>query len=288
MLQKSTLLHLRIPFSFFLMPVFFFAVAVAQGENLGLTIYVFLIIHLLIYPASNGYNSYYDRDEDSIGGLEKPPPVSRELWQVSILLDSLAVILGLWVGIGFALGVFIYGMVSKAYSHEAIRLKKYPIMSWLVIGIFQGAFSFFVIYQGIMQSNWAALLEGKVLYAALLSSTMLLGSYPMTQVYQHEEDARRGDLTLSRLLGIRGTFLFTTIVFSLSSLGYFLYFQHYFGMGYALAFLGVLFPVLAYFMTWFLRVLKDQQAANFKSTMRLNLISALCLNGFFITMATLV
>lgn len=74
MLQTSTWLHLRIPFSFFLMPVFLFAVSISPEPALWRTVLVFFITHFLLYPASNGFNSYYDKDENSIGALEKPPP----------------------------------------------------------------------------------------------------------------------------------------------------------------------------------------------------------------------
>ena len=111
---------------------------------------------------------------------------------------------------------------------------------------------------------------------------MLLGSYPMTQVYQHGEDARRGDLTLSRLLGIKGTFVFTMAVFSLSAGGYFLYFQQFFNWQYGLFFIISLGPVVAYFMYWFYQVWRDEHKADFRSTMRLNLISAICMNVFFV------
>ena len=125
MIQKSTILHLRIPFSFYLMPVFCFATAVAQPDDWMKVFGVFVILHLLVYPASNGYNSYYDKDEESIGGLEKPPPVDKELLYVSLVLDALAVLLSLFISYWFALGIFIYGMVSNEYSYDKTRLKKF-------------------------------------------------------------------------------------------------------------------------------------------------------------------
>lgn len=283
MISKSTLLHLRIPFSFFLMPVFWFAVSVAQPTEVWRVVLAFIIIHFFIYPASNAYNSYYDKDEGSIGGLEKPPPVSGELWIVSIVLDIIALFLSLFINFWFFLGWLIYGLVSKAYSFDKIRLKKYPILSWLIIGIFQGALTFWLVYQGVLNSKWDVLAEGKVLWPALLSSLMLLGSYPMTQVYQHEEDAKRGDLTLSRLLGIRGTFLFTMLVFGAAGGAYFIYFQTYFNWQTAVLFELALLPVVLYFFAWFYQVWQNPQKADFKATMRLNLISALCMNIFFIS-----
>lgn len=281
MISKSTWLHLRLPFFFFLMPVFLFGVAISEPFDWWNFAWIFFILHFLIYPASNGYNSYYDKDEDSIGGLEKPPPVSKELWRVSIILDGIALLLGFLVNIWFVLAIFLYGLVSKAYSYDKIRLKSLPISSWLVIGYFQGFFTLAMTYQGITSAPLANIFEPKIFYAGILSSVMLLGSYPMTQVYQHEEDARRNDLTLSRLLGIKGTFIFTLLVFGIAGVGFFMYFWIFFSIFKAMAFVLALFPVVIYFSFWFFQVLKDEKKANFKATMNLNLISATCLNAFF-------
>ena len=80
MLSSSTIKLLRIPFSFFLSPIYFFALAQVPYINWINAILIFFILHFLIYPASNGYNSYMDRDTESIGGLEKPPPPSPQLF----------------------------------------------------------------------------------------------------------------------------------------------------------------------------------------------------------------
>ncbi|WP_223285001.1 hypothetical protein [Hymenobacter qilianensis] len=69
---------LRIPFSVYLMPVFWFGLsALREPFSLWRAAGVFVVLHVLAYPASNGYNSYYDRDEGSIGGLKKPPRYRR-------------------------------------------------------------------------------------------------------------------------------------------------------------------------------------------------------------------
>ena len=154
MIKKSTLLHLRIPFSFFLLPIFLFAMATARFRMDYNSWLVFAILHLLLYPASNGFNSYYDKDEKSIGGLQNPPPVSKQLLIYSLLLDLIAILLALSLDFGFALMIFGYGMVSKAYSHPSIRLKKYPILGWLTIGIFQGFFTVLMVIKGISAMDW--------------------------------------------------------------------------------------------------------------------------------------
>ncbi len=87
MFSSSTIRLLRIPFSFFLSPLFFFALSQVADIDWTRAGLIFLILHFFIYPASNGYNSYMDRDTDSIGGLEKPPPPSPDLFLTTIVLD---------------------------------------------------------------------------------------------------------------------------------------------------------------------------------------------------------
>ena len=283
--MKNIILHLRIPFSLFLMPVFWFAVSQSQNPNWGIVGGLFLVLHLLIYPASNAYNSYFDKDEGSIGGLENPPPVSIKLFYVSWILDIVAIIVAYFLGgwiLSFAL--IIYSSISKAYSNDKIRLKKYPIISWLTVGIFQGAFTYLTVIQAVDKIELREIWQNKYLFPAILSSLNLLGFYPMTQIYQHEEDARRGDMTMSRLLGIKGTFIFTASIFLFVTMGFFFYFQEtliYNFPAFAI-YLLVMSPVLIYFNLWFLKVLKNENQADFHHTMRLNMLGSICLNLFFI------
>lgn len=276
-------MHLRIPFSFFLMPVYLFALAVSPNFGEIRLLWSFVIIHLLLYPASNAYNSYFDKDEGSIGGLKNPPPVNKGLYYTSLLFDLAAVVLGFMkINLLFAVMLLIYGLVSKAYSHPAIRLKKYAIGGWIVIGLFQGLFTFFMCYVGINGFGLENLMQAKVLIPGLLTSVMLWGNYPMTQVYQHEEDAKHGDMTMSRMLGIRGTFIFVQVVFALASLGFVLFFNEFYTLELGYHFLIALAPVVFYFMFWFYLVWMDETKADFSFTMWLNFISSLCLNSFFI------
>ena len=104
----------------------------------------------------------------------------------------------------------------------------------------------------------------------------------MTQVYQHDEDASRGDLTMSRLMGILGTFHFTAIAFTVASAGFVYYFLNYTNSLNALLYVVFLSPVLLFFGWWYLKVRKNEGNADFANTMRLNFISSLSLNAFFL------
>ncbi|MFQ3212732.1 MAG: 4-hydroxybenzoate polyprenyltransferase, partial [Marivirga sp.] len=274
--------HLRIPFSFFLLPVYLFALAVSPNFSESGIIYSFVILHLFIYPASNAYNSYFDKDEDSIGLLKNPPPVTIGLYYTSLIFDFIGIAWAWLISPQFALLVFIYGMVSKAYSHPGVRLKKYAWLGWFVAGLFQGVFTFYMAYVGINNYDLALSFSWKVLFPGLLTSLFLWGSYPMTQIYQHSEDGRRGDNTLSITLGIKGTFLFTLVLFLVATLGFEYYFINYYTQQIAVAFLLFMAPAVVYFLIWFFLVNRNDKYVNFKWTMGLNFISAICLNAFFI------
>lgn len=283
MLSLSSWLHLRIPFSYFLLPVFLFSLAVSPNVSEDALLWTFLIVHVFLYPASNGYNSYFDKDEKSIGGLKNPPPVNKGLYYLALLFDGIAIVLGIIkINPTFAVMLLIYGLVSKAYSHPGIRLKKYPITGWLVAGLFQGLFTFVMCYIGINKYSLENIWQWPVLIPGALCSLMLWANYPMTQVYQHEEDGKRGDETFSRMLGIRGTFYFVGGVFALVTIGFVLYFNGYFSAKYAWGFLLALLPVLIYFTYWFFKVRGDESKADYSHTMWLNFISSTTLNLYFL------
>jgi 1,4-dihydroxy-2-naphthoate octaprenyltransferase len=136
-------------------------------------------------------------------------------------------------------------------------------------------------YVGVNDFELSQAWRWQVVLPGLLTSAMLWANYPITQVYQHEEDIRRGDVTLSARLGIVGTFYFAASVFSLAVAGFLFYLKFLFGELYAWIFLIAVLPVTAYFFYWFFLIMRDQRAAVHRHTMRLNLISGICLNIFF-------
>jgi 4-hydroxybenzoate polyprenyltransferase len=275
---------LRIPFSLFLMPIFWFGLsALRLPFGWGRAAAVFGILHLLVYPASNGYNSFYDKDEGSIGGLKAPPKVTPELLHLVWLFDALAIGCSLLLGWPFAVLVLVYLLVSKAYSYEGIRLKKYPLLSTAVVVVFQGAFTFLMTQVGVDASQ-TALSEKTNLLLALVSTLFLCGSYPLTQIYQHQEDAQRGDRTLSLRLGIRGTFVFAAGGLLAGAMAMGLAYWLRGELQNLLIFLVATGPVVALFSRWAWLSWHDPALANFEWTMRMNQVSSVCLSAAFIAM----
>ncbi len=277
---RSTLLHLRLPFSFFLLPIFLFGVQSAQGVDPVKAWAAFFIIHFLLYPASHAFNTWYDRDVEAIGGLKNPPPVHVSLAWAAWILDVLALGSALYLGWFFFGCLVIYTLGSKLYSWKVTRIKKRPIAGWLGVGIIQGGLTFIAVVQSVGQHRvWAdPLLWVQTLTAALF----LWGVYPLTQVYQHEEDGRHGDLTLSLLAGIRGTFVISACFLTAAVACFVTLFVIEKGWSTAGLFVGLQSVTLAYFLWWALNVWKDPAKADFQRTMGMNVLASGLMNFFFL------
>jgi 1,4-dihydroxy-2-naphthoate polyprenyltransferase len=269
---------LRFHFSLFLLPVYLFALSQLPAIDRGSAFLVFFILHLLVYPSSNGYNSYMDRDETPIGGLKNPLQPTKQLYRLTIAMDILAVALGFFLSVYFAIGVLLYILASRAYSYRKIRLKKYPIPGFLTVFIFQGALVFFLCYHAIDRAHTLNV----PLLPAIISSFLIGALYPLTQVYQHEADKKDGVITISYLLGRRGTFVFSMICFlGATGLMYVLLHDKDEEQNF-ICFLLVMSPVVLFFLYWMQKQWKDAKAASFENSLRMNMLSTLCTSIFFI------
>lgn len=280
---KDSLVLLRFPFSIFLMPTFFFAWSQCPQVNSTNLVLVFLIMHLLVYPASNGYNSYMDRDTGSIGGIEKPPPPNQLLFVLTVCMDMTALLLSAMVNFYFTAGILIYILCSRCYSYRGIRLKQYPFTGFLTVFVVQGAVTFFTIYKGISSDPSAA-----VPAACMLAGSLLIGAlYPLTQIYQHRQDKEDGVTSISYKLGYNGTFVFSGLLFLSANLLLLFYFKQKNAITSFFIFSMALLPAVAYFFYWAIRVYRNINAANFKNSLLMNVIAAFCTNTAFILLTIL-
>lgn len=281
--SSSTLQLLRLHFSFFLMPVYWFALSQVVDRDWGRAALIFLILHGLVYPASNGYNSYMDRDTTPIGGLARPMQPTRQLYWVTLAMDLTALLLGCLISPYFVAGLACYILASRAYSYRGIRLKKYPVTGWLTVIICQGALIFFLVYQGSHKVS-AGVESLHSPWEAMVACSLLLGGfYPLTQIYQHNADRQDGVRTLSMLLGYRGSFIFTGIMYLIAFLLLFHYFISTYLEGKEFLVLATCtLPVIVYFFIWAVKVWRDPAQASYTNTMRMNLLASACTNAGFI------
>jgi 1,4-dihydroxy-2-naphthoate polyprenyltransferase len=280
MLRRSTTQLLRFHFSLFLLPVYLFALSQAPVIDTKNAVLCFVILHLLVYPSSNGYNSYMDRDQTPIGGLASPLPPTKQLFHVTIAMDALGILLSLFISIFFATGVVLYILASRAYSYRGIRLKKYPVAGFLTVFVFQGAVVFFLTYHAVTGAA-----PGQIPPIPMVLSSLLIGAlYPLTQIYQHEEDKKDGVTTISYVLGKKGTFVFSMALFLLATAGMYLLFSAQGKRNQFFLYLLYLLPVVLFFLYWMSRVWKDESAADFRNSLRMNFLSTLCTTAFFVTL----
>ncbi len=279
MIHRSTIQLLRFPFSYFLMPVYWFALSFVDQINIGRAILVFIILHVLIYPASNGYNSFMDRDEGSIGGIEKPLQPTMQLFYATVLMDGAAIFLSTFISTLFAVCISVYILFSRLYSYRPIRLKQYPIGGYLTVVLCQGSLVFFAVFHGCSEH-----FTNHISWLVLITPSFLIGGfYPITQIYQHEADEKDGVNTISMMLGRRGTFVYCAIMYTIAiGLLWFYYSNH--GMIRSFGILLIFFlPVAVYFSRWFMQILKNENAADFKHTMTINTLASTCTSLAFIT-----
>lgn len=277
MFQKSTIQLLRFPFSYFLMPIYWFALSFVDHVDIVKAAVIFFILHVLVYPSSNGYNSYMDRDENSIGGIEKPLQPTRQLFMASIVMDVLGVALSFIISPLFVICIILYILFSRLYSFRGIRLKQYPFTGYLTVVLVQGSLTFFMVYYGAGTSL-------PIIWLPMITAAFLIGGfYPITQVYQHDDDKKDGVITISLWLGKKGTFIFCAGMYSVAMSLLWFYYQSI--QWYKPFIILIIFfsPVIVYFGHWFLQVLKDESVADFKHTMKMNWLASTCTNLAFIT-----
>ncbi len=261
------------------MPVYWFALSFVKDINVVNAVIIFLIIHVLVYPSSNGYNSFMDRDTTSIGGIKNPLQPTKQLFIFSVIMDVLSVLLSFIISPLTAGCIFIYIMFSRLYSYRKIRLKKYAIIGYLVVILNQGGLIFYTVFNAVnIDKNTTAPWLG------MLCATLLIGGfYPITQIYQHKDDSADNVKTISMLLGKKGTFIFCSIVYAIVFALLFYYYSFIHWIHLFIILILFFLPVLIYFTVWFLQVNKNISNADFKHTMRMNKLASACTNLAFIT-----
>jgi 1,4-dihydroxy-2-naphthoate polyprenyltransferase len=237
----------------------------------------------LVYPASNGYNSYMDKDETPIGGLKKPLQPTKELFYTTVIMDIVAIVLSAFISVVFAMGILLYILASRAYSYRRIRLKKYPIIGFLTVFIFQGALIFFVTYHAVdpNQTLYVPILP------CIISSCLIGALYPLTQIYQHAEDKKDGVISISYLLGKKLTFVFSMLLFLTATFLLYLRFHRQDELNHFYLYLLIMLPVVLFFLYWMMKVWKNEEAASFKNSLWMNLLSTVCTTIFFIILISI-
>jgi 4-hydroxybenzoate polyprenyltransferase len=162
---------------------------------IGLAVWV-----VLLNGGTLAINSAFDRDEGDIGYLDAPPPPPPHLALFGFALMLAGQGIALALPREFAIAYAICFAMSLLYSVPPMRLKAVAGADWIINMI---GFGTLTPYAGwaltllpLTRAGAWALGGFAPLFAAL---------YPLTQLYQLDEDRARGDRTLALVLGARSS-----------------------------------------------------------------------------------
>jgi 4-hydroxybenzoate polyprenyltransferase len=169
-----------------------------RGERLPAALAALAIWVVCLNGGTLAINSVFDKDEGDIGYLVAPPPIPKHLLAFSLALLGGGQLLAFTLPPAFRLVYAICFAMSLAYSVPPFRFKAVAGVDWLINMWGFGTFTPF--------AAWAA--TGRPLdpgHALILLGfcPLFAGLYPLTQLYQLDEDRRRGDRTLALILGTR-------------------------------------------------------------------------------------
>ncbi|MBE7558756.1 UbiA family prenyltransferase [bacterium] len=173
-------------------------------------------------------NSAFDRDEGDVGYLDRPPPARWWLAPFALLFLVGGQVVAVLFGTKFAAAYAVCFLMSILYSVPPFRWKRlagvdlaincfgYGLWTFLA-GAMVPALALHRLMTGVWESprEWLSLSLtlperlGMPLLLVAVGFFFLFGAlYPLTQLYQVEEDKRRGDRTLALWIGPRRSVLF--------------------------------------------------------------------------------
>jgi 4-hydroxybenzoate polyprenyltransferase len=170
----------------------------ALGTRLGPALLGLAFWVVCLNGGTLALNSAFDRDEGDIAYLRHPPTPPRRLAGFALMLMASGQLAALALPPAYQAAYAVCFVLSVLYSVPPIRLKAVAGADWLVNMVGFGTLTPF--------AGWAATgrpLDPTAAIVLLAFGPLFAALYPLTQLYQLEEDARRGDRTLALMLGAR-------------------------------------------------------------------------------------
>jgi len=257
--------------TFIYLPLFLFAISQTHDLNWLHTGFFFVILQVLMHPSNQLQiaNANMELSDNKTDITQQ----AKNLITTSISMNSLAVVLSILIfSLEVGVGVLCYLLLSKLHNNNPIRLRKYAIISLLLTMTMQGVLLF-----ALTQYATGKLMLITNVFAIQACAFFVGFVYPLTQMHTHTDDLKRGDLTISIRLGLKGTFALSLVMLllAISFMGLHLYntrnvFHFY-------LFLFFLSPVAAYFFWWRKNTRIEPLVANYRFTKLFVMINTICM-----------
>src|SRR5258705_7178493 len=179
---------------------------VARGAWLPQALWALVIWVLFVNGGTLAINSVFDRDEGDIGYLNAPPQLPRYLLHFSLVLLVGGQLLALRLPVGFQIAYAICFVLSILYSVPPFRFKAVAGVDWVIN---MWGFGTFTPYAARAATGRPLGVRHGLRMLAVCCPFGRL--HRLTQLYQFDEDRRRGDRTLALILGMRASLVVATL-----------------------------------------------------------------------------
>src|SRR5688572_5617038 len=119
---KRIFVHARWPVQSYVVLAFMFGVVLTK-DRINLPYMIAGVAWLLIVVGLTVLNSYYDKDEAPVGGMQNPPKVNESLLYGALALLAIGLLMGLAFGVTFWVLQLIVVVLYFFYSYEGTRWK---------------------------------------------------------------------------------------------------------------------------------------------------------------------
>jgi 4-hydroxybenzoate polyprenyltransferase len=205
------LIHLRLHYQFFILSGGYLMGGLLVAEPDWYTFWFqFINVHVLLFGGATAFNSWHDKDEGPIGGLQHPPKMNKWMRDLSLIMQFAGLFWAFGAG-PFYSGFYLISMLLFwLYSTPLARWKGRPLLSLVAIGISTGTNS---LIMGALAAGAGP--DALILFAGVGTGFMILSLYPVSQIYQIADDRKRGDITFASEYGLKGVRRFNALTFIL-------------------------------------------------------------------------
>lgn len=215
-----------------LLPVSLFAISQQAHVSFLVSSQLVLLLHVLVFPSA-----YMFELQVKNGNTKVITP--------ALAFDVAALFIASFMSYQVLVLVAAYTLVYKLYFHPVVRIKKYAILSLIMVMLTNGALIFSLV-------DVATTSSAQTQHAlAIQATSILVGAfYMLSLLFTQKEDAQFGDVTLATRMGTKRLINFATILFVVSLVMMLLHFVSTKQLFHFYLFMLFFAPVAAYFRWW--------------------------------------